>query len=435
MDEVVVVVNRVDWHMIRFANNEPTIVNNWVQYTVDVYLSRGRRFITTSITSTNPSEVVNRVGEAIKQLNVTPEDPLFTPITHVGKPTMELPGSYDKRIEDALDPLIDKLNNAIQASISEGAERNAGALTYGVLSRYYLDHTGLELEGKYSFVTLTIRAFAGDSTATSTAVSRDLDGFRAEDAGREAGRLASLGKGLPVEDIEPGRYKVLLGPLVSGHLYGLVVSLWFNAHSVLVGMSGISREDLGKQVASGNLSISDLSHEGTALNSESFDYEGNPTRNLEIISRGVLKALLHNNRTAAKFGTETTGNATDLGGVVRPGPRHVLINPGSMPSDLDGLLGELDNGVFISNNWYTRFQNIRDGLFSTVARDQVLLVRGGRPTARLRGVRIADTFRTLLSGYVDSSKRAWQVYWWDMDVPSTAPYVLIENLGLTKGPE
>lgn len=434
VDDAVVIVNRINWHMVRFANNEPTIVNNWVQYSVDLYVAKSRKFLTTTITSIEPREVIDKATGLAKQLDSVPEDPFFMPLTHVGK-VGELSGAYDGRVEGGLDILTDKLYGAIQASLAEGSERNAGALTFGVVSRYYVDSTDLELEGRYSFIALTIRAFSGDVSATSTAISRSIDNFKAEEAGREAGRMVSMGKGLPVEGIEPGRYNTLLSPLVSGHLYGLVVSMWFNAYSILIGLSGIIKEDVGKEVANESLSLMDMSSEGTLLGSEAFDYEGNPTRNVEIINKGVLKSLLHNNRTAVKFGVESTGNATDLDGMVRPGPRHVAISTGSMPNDLEDLLRDLNNGVFIGNNWYTRFQNVREGMFSTVARDLVLLVRNGKPTARLKGVRIADTFKTLLTKYAGASKGAWQVYWWDMDIPSTAPYVLINELGLSKGPE
>ena len=431
VDECIIIARNVRWSMIRFANNEPTIINNWLTQEVSLYVAKSRRYITASLTSINARDISNELQRMVKRLENLPEDELYTGLTHVGKPS-QLPGSYDKNVEVDVGRIVDKLNNAINASLSEGSSRNAGALTFGVEERYYVDTTGLELEDKSSFVTLTIRAFLDDVSATSVSVSRTLSEFKPENAGREAGSLVALAKGLPEERIDNGRYDVLLGPLVAGHLYGLLVSTWFNAYSIITEMSGVTRDDVGKQVASEKLTLEDLSGEGSVVGSEAFDYEGNATTNLTILNGGVLTSILHNNRTAARFGVTSTGHAVN--NWVRPSPRHVRIGAGSLSSDVDTVMRELGSGLLITNNWYTRFQNIKEGLFSTVVRDVALLIRDGRPAARLRGLRIADSFKTLLRNFTDSSKDTRQVYWWDMPIPVSSPsYVLIRGLNITKG--
>ncbi|WP_243665391.1 metallopeptidase TldD-related protein [Vulcanisaeta sp. JCM 16159] len=149
---------------------------------------------------------------------------------------------------------------------------------------------------------------------------------------------------------------------MSAHLYGLMTAMWFNAYSVITEMSGVSKNDIGNTVASEGLSIMDLSSDPSAFGSESFDYEGNKTMNMEVIRRGTLTGLLHNNRTAAKFNTTSTGHA--VGNWLRPRPRHVAIGTGRLPSDIEAIVTELGNGIIITNNWYTRFQNVKEGVFS-----------------------------------------------------------------------
>lgn len=211
-----------------------------------------------------------------------------------------------------------------------------------------------------------------------------------------------------------------------------MTSMWFNAYSVITEMSGISKNDIGNSIASEELSIMDLSSDPPdAFGSESFDYEGNKTMSVEVIRKGTLAGLLHNNRTAAKFNTTSTGHA--VGNWLRPRPRHVAIGTGRLPNDIEAIAAELGNGIIITNNWYTRFQNVKEGVFSTVVRDVAFLVRNGKLSARVRGLRIADSFRTLLRNFVDSSREARQVYWWDSPLPGTAPYVLIKDLNISKG--
>ena len=430
VDEGIIILRRVRWSMIRFANNEPTIANNWVTNETTIYIAKSKRYLTASLSTADINAIRGKIQELVKGLSNIPEDEFYVPLTHGERPN-QLVGKYDSRIESETDKLVDGLNEAIQASLSEGSQRNAGAMTFGVGEVYYVDSLGLELEDRASFVTLTIRAFIDEVTATSVSISNTLDGFKPREAGSEAGRLVSLVKGLPEEGIDSGRYNVVMGPLVSAHLYGLMTSMWFNAYSVLTEMSGISRGDLGNAIASEGLTITDLSNDPGAFGSESFDYEGNGTMNLEIIRKGVLTGLLHNNRTAAKFGTRSTGHA--VGNWLRPRPRHVAISTGHLPSDVEAIAAEIGNGVIVTNNWYTRFQNIKEGLFSTVVRDAAFLVRNGRLSARLRGLRIADSFRVLLRNFVDSSRETKQVYWWDSPLPGTAPYVLVRDLNISKG--
>ncbi|WP_243671146.1 hypothetical protein [Vulcanisaeta sp. JCM 16161] len=214
VDEGIIVSRRVRWSMVRFANNEPTIANNWVTYETAIYIAKSRRYLTASLSVIDENIIRSKVQEMIKELSNIPEDEFYTPLTHGGKPS-QLVGKYDSRVESDVDKLIDGLNEAIQASLSEGSQRNAGAMTFGVEERYYTDSTGLELEDKASFVTLTIRAFIDDITATSVSISNTLDGFKPKDAGIEAGRLVRMAKDLPEESVGNGRYNVVLGPLVS----------------------------------------------------------------------------------------------------------------------------------------------------------------------------------------------------------------------------
>jgi len=430
IDDAIIIYRRIRWSMIRFANNEPTIANNWVTHETAIYIAKSKRYLTASLSIADINIIKNKVYELIKELSNIPEDEFYVPLTHGEKPS-QLIGKYDNRIERETDKLIDGLNDAIQASLGEGSQRNAGAMTFGVEERYYVDSAGLELEDSASFVTLTIRAFIDDLTATSVSISNTLDGFKPRIAGVEAGHLVRLAKDLPEERVSSGKYNVVLGPLVSGHLYGVMMAMWFNAYSVITEMTGISKSDIGNSIASEGLSITDLSNDPNAFGSESFDYEGNKAMNVEVIRKGVLTGLLHNNRTAVKFGTISTGHA--VGNWLRPRPRHVAISTGRLSNDVEAIAVELGNGIVVTNNWYTRFQNVKEGVFSTVVRDAAFLVRNSKLSARVRGLRIADSFRSLLRNFIDSSKEARQVYWWDSPLPGTAPYVLIRDLNISKG--
>ena len=44
----------------------------------------------------------------------------------------------------------------------------------------------------------------------------------------------------------------------------------------------------------------------------------------------------------------------------------------------DEIFEKLGNGLYITNNWYTRFQDYRNGDFSTVPRDGIFEIKNGK---------------------------------------------------------
>lgn len=428
-NEVIAVTRVSKWRMLRFANNETTVFNYWTDEWGSIYLVKGRRVYTFSLSNLSEEAVRAKLNEAQSIMNSLSDDPDYVPVTHQGP--VGVWDSYDPRVEDAEDKVVDMVKEAIDSSTSEGAIRNAGAFTYGSVETNYSDHTGLNLHWRGTFFNLSIRAFHNDPELSSmeAAAGRALSDIDARGLGSRVGQALSMVVKLPKGNVE-GRFRVIMGPLVAGHLYGLVANSWLNAYNVLHNLSPLTVKDLGSKLASEGLTLVDLSADPSRVGSEPVDFEGNPTMNLTLIKGGVLQSFINNNRTASKLGIKSTGNAAR--GWLTPSIRHLSIGPGSMRDDLQSMFSELGDGVFIQNNWYTRFQNIREGLFSTVCRDVVLLVKGGEPRYVLKGVRISDRFSTLLSRYVNSTNRQYQVFWWDMNTPSTVPYVLVDGVNITK---
>ncbi|MFZ8783437.1 MAG: metallopeptidase TldD-related protein, partial [Desulfurococcaceae archaeon] len=145
-----------------------------------------------------------------------------------------------------------------------------------------------------------------------------------------------------------------------------------------------------------------------------------------IIERGLIRSILHNNATALKSQLKSTGNA----GWVYPRPWNLEISEGELREE--EIPSVIRNGVIITNNWYTRLQNYYEGYFSTVSRDAALLVRNGEIEGHVGKVRIATSFPRLLSSIVGASRSRHDVSWWEVRVPTRAPFLLVENTPLTK---
>jgi PmbA protein len=141
----------------------------------------------------------------------------------------------------------------------------------------------------------------------------------------------------------------------------------------------------------------------------------------------VLKTYLHNTSTAKVFKTKTTGNA----GLIVPTPWNEEMDGGDRSKD--ELLEDMKRGLYLTNTWYTRFQNSAKGDFSTIPRDGIFLVQNGEIRQSLKDLRISDNAQSLLSNIAAVSKERQHVHWWEeAEPPSLSPYVLITGVHLTK---
>ena len=145
-----------------------------------------------------------------------------------------------------------------------------------------------------------------------------------------------------------------------------------------------------------------------------------------MIEDGILKTYLHSTSTARKFGTKTTGNA----GIISPHPWQLNLLPGK--ESVDEILHEMKHGLFIKNAWYTRFQDYRNGIFSTVPRDGIFTIENGEITGSIRGIRISDAIPSILKNIDKVSREQMNVKWWQEIHSSFMPFVLARDVNVSK---
>jgi len=203
-----------------------------------------------------------------------------------------------------------------------------------------------------------------------------------------------------------------------------------SAYMVEIGMSYFT-DKLGQLVASNRLTLRDDQQFPGGPGSHAFDDEGFPTKPTTIVENGILKTLLHSSYTAKKFIADLTGHGYYSGsyGIV-PSPSNLTVEPGDYSKD--ELFEEVEDGVYITNNWYTRFQNYQTGDFSTICRDGIFRIMNGEITQSLRGLRISDNMlRILRSVKALSEERSW-IKWWEVDTPILLSHFLVDQVRITK---
>ena len=137
--------------------------------------------------------------------------------------------------------------------------------------------------------------------------------------------------------IETGKYLICFTPEAFLQLISAFSSM-FNARSIIDGLSLMNEDSLGKQIAVSNLNISDEGLHPTNIGAFSFDGEGTPTQNINLIKSGVLTNLLHSEATARKFGVKPTGHA-GLGAKVSVSPDWLVVRKSENDKNIDESLG------------------------------------------------------------------------------------------------
>ena len=111
----------------------------------------------------------------------------------------------------------------------------------------------------------------------------------------------------------------------------------FNARSIIDGVSLMNEDSLGNQISVNNLNISDEGLHPKNVGAFSFDGEGTPTQNIQLVSNGILTNLLHSEATARKFGVRPTGHA-GLGAKVSVSPDWLVVSKSKSEMDKDSSL-------------------------------------------------------------------------------------------------
>jgi PmbA protein len=419
-DEVVAKTTIGKYRQVRFSNNQVDITVAWNDYVTDVALAWKKRVVATQIHD------FKDIDASIKQLlglaKVSAENPMFGGFA---KGKFRYPKSNaDGKLED-LDSPTELVSEAISAAKKEiGPKIDSGGILFTKFEDVYL----VSSEGPVGFdsrsaIELSIRAFAEqEASGHGVECSSTLKGFSPARAGAKAGEIAKLAKNPKTGD--DGAYDVIFDPLILGSSLGVWGGM-VSAFNVMIQMS-VFVDKIGKKVAPEIVTLKD-NPAAYSMSNRVFDDEGVPAKENVFIDKGVLKTYLHNASTAKIFKTKTTGNA----GLVAPNPWNVEMEAGDMSKD--ELFGEVKRGLYLTNTWYTRFQNYAKGDFSTIPRDGIFLVEKGEIKKSLKDLRVSDNALTMLGNIAAISKERQHVHWWaEADPPSLSPYVLIKNVHMTK---
>ena len=305
---------------------------------------------------------------------------------------------------DALDRLVfddfAKIGLALEDKILKSDPRIVAVdhciVSYGSSNSQIRNSLKLDLShaSNLMFVYANARCEEDDQVKTSDAYwfGRDFENLDIE---KLAATITSetIGK-LGASPVASGKYNIVLDAMAAADLLSTFCAI-FSADLIQKGFSLLG-DKMNTRIAPEYFSIHDDAIMDKSITAVPFDSEGVATQNKTLIDKGMLTGILHNRKTAAKAGTQSTGNGFRSGyrGSVSVGPTNLYIEPGD--SDLAALLAEAGSGLYIKElAGLHAGANIVSGDFSLSCEGYV--IENGKIGRAVDQITLADNFYLLLN--------------------------------------
>ncbi|RDE13171.1 MAG: hypothetical protein C4K48_08835 [Candidatus Thorarchaeota archaeon] len=433
-DAIIARVTRKKDSQIRFSQSDIDISNRWNSLQLELFvLVKGKKTGSTERPVASIDDVRKTVDDAVTFTGILPDSMFFAGLEDKIGSYPRLKEQYDSRIDEFVEEAPEIVNSVVDQALQEGAKRVAGALMVTDQTFLFRSSHGPEGSGKRTTFDLNVRAlqdeldYSGQGLECGTMPTKSKKKMLA--AGAKAGRLSKQAIG--AAQGTPGKYDLVLSPTVAASVIGLIPAQ-ANPFLIMTGMSPL-KDRMGEQIAPEFVTAyEDPLFEG-GLGSTPFDWEGTPSKTLAITDRGVLKALVHNTTTAKLFESESTGSSrmVVLGmgmKMLLPGPSNVVFENGD--HNLEEILDVSRPTIYVTCNWYSRFQNHQTGDFSTIPRDAMFLVKRGEMKP-IKNMRISDNTMRMLANIDALGSDRTQVFWWEVQTPTVIPTMRIRDCKMT----
>ena len=421
-DDVVLQLNNGETKLIKFVNNKISTTKSWESTNLGIFVTKDQKILTSSL-RTFDKETAKKCAEHImKSLTKMQANKDYQGITQGPCKYRKEKDCYDTKIEDLNEEMVDMVRQAIDTA-KKKTKRSSGTLEKTFGESYLLTSNNVEAKEKATGLYFAIRTLIDqESSGYGSCVSRVKNKFKILEATEHAAHIAQLSKG-PKSAIS-GSFDVIFAP----HACAAIIDRFADSASIFSVESGLSclKNQLGKTLANSQVTILDDPTQTNGYGSSSFDAEGTPTQKIAILEKGIFKNYLHNTSTAKRYKTKSTGNA----GLISPHAFSPYLKEGDYSKE--ELFKEVKKGIYITNVWYTRFQNHETGDFSTIPRDGSFLIENGKIKSPLKDIRVSENMLNVIKNISALGKETTQIKSWEVNTPTTVPYTLVKNVNITK---
>jgi predicted Zn-dependent protease len=379
--EVEVTIRQGTEALTRFANS---FIHQNVAAEVDHVLLRvaidGRNAATSVDGPADDPTLARTIDGVLESVRVRPPDPDWPGLApRAAAPDVE---HWDDATA-AADP-VERAARVRSFVDAAGGLETAGFCSTSAVHLAFANSAGQRLTGRGTAAALDgiARTPTADGSGRSASVRlSDLDGRAIGGRAAQKARDAS-----DPSDLEPGRYEVILEPDCVANILSFLLVAGFNGKAV---EEGRSFARLCETQFDASITLRDDVTDQATLGIP-FDVEGTPKWPLDLVRAGVTTGLLHTRRTARVAGTKSTGHAVEGGAAWGAlGANLVLAAGDRAPAD---LIAGVEQGVLVTDFWYTRILDPRTQVVTGLTRNGVWLVEAGRIVRPVTNLRFTQSF-------------------------------------------
>jgi predicted Zn-dependent protease len=228
---------------------------------------------------------------------------------------------------------------------------------------------------------------ASKQTYAGYRFERDALTRRFGDARRDLEILAR-----PPRSLKPGKYRAYLTPDALRELFGLLGWQGFSRRAFETRTSPLLALGLGEVALDERIQLSENTHEGAGPGFSRAGFE-KPDR-VSLVANGRFAESLTSPRSAEEYKCAHNG-ADD-----NESPSALDLAPGELARD--DVLGALDDGLHISNLWYTNFSDRKSCRVTGMTRFATLWVEGGKVAAPVNVMRFDDSLYRVLGSELEA---------------------------------
>ena len=352
--------------------------------TVSLRVAVDGRVASGTTSNTEPEALSRFVDQAIDRALLQPVDPDWPGLAEPA-PVHSIE-HYDEETA-AADPVAraERVGSFVAAG---GGMLAAGYCETTAAELVFANSIGVRHEGRYTAAVLDGIHQTATSAGSGHAASSRLAEIDPVAVGTLAARRAA--DSAEAHDVPPGEYEVVLAPECVATI-GIFLGFYgFNAKLLIEGQSFA---EIGEQQFDDHLTIVDDVTDPRAMG-VGFDAEGTPRHAIELVERGMTRAVVHDRRTAAKSGVRSTGHAVPGSEVHGPYPSAMFVRPGD--ESLESLIGAVDRGIYVATFNYCRVLDPKSMAVTGLTRNGNFMIEQGAITGAISNMRFTQSFLNAL---------------------------------------